>query len=405
MQGDMVIWMVFICLGMISVVEVYSASSTMSYGGKSHYWEPILQHGFYWVVGLLAAAVVSRVPCNKFKLGGVLGFMLAIALQVVALLSGKVNGAGRWIPMLGFSFQPSEFVKITLVTSIAFFYSVARDSKGVTMAGTKWACVLIVLAIGSIVTENLSTAILIFVTMLGMAFYAQVRTKILATVIVVMVTLAALALTLAYELPPSAIQACANSKNSVLHRVPTWVHRVTDTHELPADPRNYDITEHIQETHASIAVATSNFVGKGPGKSRQRDYLPQAYSDFIYAIIIEETGLVGGIAVIGLYLLFMWRCKNIAERCKLLFPSYLVMGLGLMIVLQAMVNMAVAVGAMPVTGQTLPLISRGGTSVIVNCISIGMILSVSRTARMTGEPAGSAPAAPVADEAVAPQQA
>lgn len=391
MQGDLVIWMVLLCFFMISVVEVYSASSTMSYGGKSSYWEPVLQHCLYWVIGLLAVGIVSRMPCNYFKLGGTLMLLCAIVMQIVALFAGKVNGASRWVSLFGIKFQPSELTKLALVTYVAFIYSTLRDARGVSPLGVKFAAFGIVPALFLIVTENLSTAVLIFVVMLGMAFYAQVRARLLAIVVVSVVSVGAAALVAAHELPKSAIEACAKSENSVLHRVPTWVNRITNRHELPLDAKDYDITDNVQVTHARIAVATSHGIGKGPGKSRQRDYLPQAYSDFIYAIIIEETGIVGGGVVMALYLILMWRCKKIAERCKSLFPSYLVMGLALMIVLQAMVNMAVAVGAMPVTGQTLPLISRGGTSILVNCVCMGMILSVSRTAKMTSEHAGDAP--------------
>ena len=180
----------------------------------------------------------------------------------------------------------------------------------------------------------------------------------------------------AYKIPESTLDEWRESK--VLHRVPVWVHRLKDHAELPEDPMDYDLTSNIQVTHAQIAVATCNIVGRGPGNSVQRDYLPQAFSDFIYAIIIEEGGFLSGVFVMFLYLLLMWRAMKIAGRCKTLFPAYLVMGLALMMVVQAMVNMAVAVGAFPVTGQPLPLISKGGTSTFVNCAYIGMILSVSR---------------------------
>lgn len=386
MQGDLVIWMVFLLLCMISVVEVYSASSTMSYGGKSHYWEPVLQHCAYWAVGLTLAWIVSRVPCNYFKFGGAFGLIGALVLQMVALFSGSINGAGRWIHVWKLTFQPSELTKMMLVMYVAFIYASMRDDRGVTPLGTKFAVMGVVLALALIVTENLSTAALIFLVMLAMAFIAQVRTKVIAAVLVCVVSLGAAGLTFAYSVPESTLQEWAISDFKPIHRVPTWVHRVTEKHDIPADPKDYDITDNIQVTHARIAVATSHGIGKGPGKSRQRDYLPQAYSDFIYAIIIEETGILGGLVVMSLYLIFMWRCKSIAARCKALFPSFLVMGLALMIVFQAMVNMAVAVGAMPVTGQTLPLISKGGSSVLINCLCMGMILSVSRTAKKVGTP-------------------
>lgn len=392
MQGDLVIWMVFILLLMISVVEVYSASSTMSYGGKSSYWEPVMQHGSFWLIGLVTAWFVSRVPCNYFKLGGTLGLLFALMLQLTALFSGKLNGAGRWIHLWGLTFQPSELTKMALVTYLAFIFSSLRNGKEVSSTGNKFAAFGAIASLALIVTENLSTAGLIFLIVLGMAFFAQVRAKLLAIIFVIMVSVGAGGWILVHSIPEETLSEWRASENPITHRVPTWVARITDKHETPDDPKDYDITDNIQVTHARIAVATSHGIGKGPGKSRQRDYLPQAYSDFIYAIIIEETGILGGLVVMFLYLLFMWRCKKIAERCKSLFPSYLVMGLSLMIVLQAMVNMAVAVGAMPVTGQPLPLISRGGSSILINCICVGMILSVSRTAKKTGEPAGSVPA-------------
>ena len=391
MQGDLVIWMVFILLLMISVVEVYSASSTMSYGGKSSYWEPVMQHGSFWLIGLVTAWFVSRVPCNYFKLGGTLGLLFALMLQLTALFSGKLNGAGRWIHLWGLTFQPSELTKMALVTYLAFIFSSLRNGKEVSSTGNKFAAFGAIASLALIVTENLSTAGLIFLIVLGMAFFAQVRAKLLAIIFVIMVSVGAGGWILVHSIPEETLSEWRASENPITHRVPTWVARITDKHEIPDNPKDYDITDNIQVTHARIAVATSHGIGKGPGKSRQRDYLPQAYSDFIYAIIIEETGILGGLVVMFLYLLFMWRCRTIAERCKSLFPSYLVMGLSLMIVLQAMVNMAVAVGAMPVPGQPLPLISRGGSSILINCICVGMILSVSRTAKKTGEPAGSAP--------------
>lgn len=391
MPGDLVIWMVFILLLMISVVEVYSASSTMSYGGKSSYWEPVMQHGSFWLIGLVTAWFVSRVPCNYFKLGGTLGLLFALMLQLAALFSGKLNGAGRWIHLWGLTFQPSELTKMALVTYLAFIFSSLRNGKEVSSTGNKFAAFGAIASLALIVTENLSTAGLIFLIVLGMAFFAQVRAKLLAIIFVIMVSVGAGGWILVHSIPEETLSEWRASENPITHRVPTWVARITDKHEIPDNPKDYDITDNIQVTHARIAVATSHGIGKGPGKSRQRDYLPQAYSDFIYAIIIEETGILGGLVVMFLYLLFMWRCRTIAERCKSLFPSYLVMGLSLMIVLQAMVNMAVAVGAMPVTGQPLPLISRGGSSILINCICVGMILSVSRTAKKTGEPAGSAP--------------
>lgn len=172
------------------------------------------------------------------------------------------------------------------------------------------------------------------------------------------------------------------ASDGVMHRVPTWVKRITNKHVLPLDPKDYDIVNNNpQVTHAQIAIATCKVTGLGPGNSIERDFLPQAFSDFIYAILIEEGGIGSCCLVMSLYLLLLYRALRIAQRCKSLFPAYLIMGLSLMLVTQAMVNMAVAVGVFPVTGQPLPLISRGGTSTFVNCAYLGIMLSVSRSAR------------------------
>lgn len=381
MQGDTVIWMVFICLLMISVVEVYSASSTMSYGGKSSYWAPVMQHCSFWLVGVAAAWIVSRVPCNYFKLGGTLGLLLAFFLQLLALTSGPINGAGRWLRLWGLSFQPSEFTKISLVTYVAFIFATMRDDKGVSPLGTKMALGGIVFALLLIVTENLSTAALIFLIMLCMAFIAQVRTKLLAIVMACLMAVVTAGMVFAYQIPDSTLEVLKQTDNKILHRVPTWVNRIREKHEIPQNPKDYDITDNVQVTHAHIAVATSHVIGKGPGKSRQRDFLPQAYSDFIYAIIIEEMGIIGSSLVVFLYIVLLFRTARIANRCENNFPAFLAMGIALLFVVQATFNMMVAVGLAPVTGQPLPLISKGGTSCIINGAYIGILLSVSRSAK------------------------
>ena len=162
------------------------------------------------------------------------------------------------------------------------------------------------------------------------------------------------------------------------HRFSTWKERITDFSSEKVPAAKFDINENGQVGHARIAIATSNVIGKGPGNSVQRDFLSQAYSDFIYAIVIEELGLVGGIVVVFLYICLLVRAGRIAQKCKHSFPAFLVLGIALLLVIQALFNMMVAVGLAPVTGQPLPLISRGGTSIVINCVYIGMLLSVSR---------------------------
>ena len=271
-----------------------------------------------------------------------------------------------------------------LIGFAAFVLSTSRDEKGASKIGTKWVLGITAFVLLLIATENLSTAGIIGITIFGILFYAQAPKKYLAVIVGLVFAGLVLGGTAVYTLSKSE-ETMEKMAQGPLHRIPTWIHRLTTSNEMPEDPQDYPLTENIQVTHANIAIGTCGIIGKGPGNSVQRDYLPQAYSDFIYAIIIEETGVFGLFGVMFLYLLLMWQSMKIASRCKSRFPSYLVMGLALMIVIQAMVNMAVATGAFPVTGQPLPLISRGGTSSFVNCAYFGMILSVSRTAKKKEE--------------------
>lgn len=379
LQGDMVIWMVFLFLCMISVIEVYSATSTMTYS-SGHYWDPVLRHSAFLAMGIVFAWLITQIECNWFKLSSLVILALSILLLIVVLFTTKINGGARWLEIGKISFQPSELAKMGLIGFTAFVLSTSRDEKGASKIGTKWVLGVTAFVLLLIASENLSTAIIIGTTIFGILFYAQAPKKYLA--IIVGLGLAAVLTAGAgiYTLSKSDAMM-EKMAQGPLHRIPTWVHRLTTDNTIPEDPMDYPLTENIQVTHANIAIGTCGIIGKGPGNSVQRDYLPQAYSDFIYAIIIEETGVFGLFGVMFLYLLLMWQSMKIASRCKSRFPSYLVMGLALMIVIQAMVNMAVATGAFPVTGQPLPLISRGGTSTFVNCAYFGMILSVSRTAK------------------------
>ena len=383
MQGDMVLWMVFLLLCFISVITVYSASSNMTYStGK--YWAPVMRHGIFLLTGVGFTWVLHMLPCKLYKIFG-LGIMLfSYLLLACALFAGKINGASRWVGIGDFTFQPSEIAKLGLVMTTAFIFSVFRNKDGVSSFGVKLAVINIGLTLMLIVTENLSTAAIIFVVMFLIAFYAQVSTKILAWVGGSLAAIAIAGYLTAISIPQDTLNSWAKS-DGILHRVPTWVNRLKSENVLPENPKDYNTSNNVQVTHAQIAIATCGIVGRGPGNSIERDFLPQAFSDFIYAIIIEEGGIFSGGLVMFLYLLLLYRALRIAQRCKSLFPAYLIMGLSLMLVIQAMVNMAVAVGVFPVTGQPLPLISRGGTSTFVNCAYLGIMLSVSRSARQVEE--------------------
>lgn len=379
MQGDMVLWMVFLSLCFISIITVYSASSNMTYS-TGRYWAPVMRHGSFILIGICFTWVLHMLPCKLYKLLGLCSMLLSYILLVCALFAGKINGASRWVGIGEFSFQPSEIAKLGLVMTTAFIFSVFRDKKGVNSFGVKLAVINIACTLALIVTENLSTAGIIFVVMFLMAFYAQVSLKLLAWVSGGLAILAIGGYLTITNIPQSVLDAWAKS-DGVLHRVPTWVNRLTSEHEIPINPQDYDITNNIQVTHAKIAIATCGITGRGPGNSIERDFLPQAFSDFIFAIIVEEGGVIAGGLVMFLYLLLLYRALRIAQRCQSLFPAYLIMGMSLMLVIQAVINMGVAVGVFPVTGQPLPLISRGGTSTFMNCAYLGIMLSVSRSAR------------------------
>ena len=381
-EGDKVIWMILFFLCINSILEVYSASSTMTFG-KDAYWSPVLMHSLYLAIGVIVAWVIHRIHCRYFGWVVVAGPVLSVLLLILVMFSGGINGASRWMSIAGISFQPSEIAKGSLVVVVAWLLGVMRNEKGATLAAFKWILGFTAVICGLIVSENLSTALITFVVVMMMMFVGGVPWKqysILVGLIVIGGVLGYCAL----RFTPNSVLAQLEEV-PILKRLPTWAHRVRDHTELPYDPAQYDLNTNPQITQAHVAIATCNIIGRGPGNSTVRDFLPQAYSDFIYAIIIEELGLFGGAFVLMLYITLLYRAARIAGRCEKSFPAYLIMGLSLLIVTQALINMSVAVGLFPVTGQPLPLVSRGGSSIMVNCAYIGMMLSISRSARLTAE--------------------
>lgn len=387
LQGDITIWVALIALCLISVIEVYSASSGISYKtGK--YWLPMAEHGLFVCFGFFMAWLAHLVPCKLYKLLSLFLIVVSFFMLVWALsVEEKTNDAGRWVTVMGKTFQPSEFAKLAIIGFVAYIMAICRDkNNNISSVGLKIICVVVAVFAILIGMENFSTACLLTLVVFVMLILGDAPRRFTlplfllgsAAVVLVGLTLYFMPMQTAKEL---------GEKYKPLHRLPTWVHRIQDGNTLPEDPNDYNVIDNQQVAHAKIAVATCNYVGKGPGKSVERDYLPQAFSDFIYAIIIEEGGLEAAILVMLCYLLVIYRSWKISTRCAKLFPTYLVMGLAFMLVLQAFINMGVAVGILPVTGQPLPLISKGGTSYIITCIYIGMILSVSRSAKKIDEPA------------------
>lgn len=400
-KGDIVIWIVFFCLCIVSVVEVFSASSNLVYK-SGNYLGPILKHVGLLIVGIICMVAVSNVKCRYFKL--VTPVMLAIsfvALIWVWLFGESTNGASRWIPIFGIQFQPSELAKGVTVLAVAQILSAMQTPGGTDRSALKYILWVSIPICVLILFENFSTAVLLGLVVFLMMIVGGVPWRQLALLVGVLTALAAFALVLILALgkveEPEQKEALALTEKVVekeetsafgklFHRFGTWKKRIIKfTEGGKVAPEDFDLDEDAQVGHANIAIVKSNGYGVGPGNSVQRDWLSQAYSDFIFAIIIEELGLEGAFIVCMLYIILLFRTARIANRCENSFPAFLAMGLALMLTSQAMFNMMVAVGLGPVTGQPLPLISRGGTSTILNCIYIGMILSVSHTAKKNSE--------------------
>ncbi len=373
-RGDKVVWIVFLLLLLVSVVEVFSAASMLTYGKNNYLWA-IRGHSVNLLLGFFVVYVLHLFPYRFFKAVPLVLVPVSIAMLVWVLLKGAdVNDAARWIDLGFITIQPSELAKVGVIMGTALILSRMQTEDGALPNAMKWILWMTGIACGLIAPENLSTAVLLFGVVLIMMYVGRIPFRQLGKLMLVLVAAGSLFLSVLLFVPSKTLE-----KIPGLNRLTTWqarIHRFGKSEVVPAT--EFKVTnENYQETHAKMAIVSSNVIGRGPGNSVERDYLPQAYSDFIFAIIIEELGLAGGAFVLLLYIFLLVRAAKIAQRCKGYFPAFLVMGCALMLVAQAMLNMMVAVGLFPVTGQPLPLISRGGTSTIINCGYIGMILSVS----------------------------
>ena len=401
-KGDKVIWMVFFFLCMISIVEVFSASSGLTY--KSHnYVGPIAYHTGTIIAGVVVAIFTLNVPCRYFKLlTPFLMFITALMLLIVLFGGGKsTNDASRWISILGFTIQPSEIAKGTLVLAVAQILAAMQRENGADRQAFKWIMWITIPTCALIGVENLSTAALLFAVIFLMMFIGQVPKRQLLKLVGIIAAIGIIAVSMIMlvghdttqdeEQQLSKVEQIDKTPQKkskvekIFHRFDTWKTRILKFGKPKPSPQEYDLDKDAQVAHANIAIVSSGVLGKGPGKSTERDFLSQAFSDFIYAIIIEELGILGAAFVVFLYIVLLYRCARIASRCENNFPAFLALGLGLLLVIQATFNMMVAVGLAPVTGQPLPLISKGGTSTIINCAYIGAILSVSRSAKVKKE--------------------
>lgn len=374
-KGDKTIWCIFIALCIISLLEVFSASSTIVYRQHNH-WAPILRHAVFLTIGFGGVMFLQRVPTRYFSSLLLLLPLSWILLIMTMFMGTDVNGAQRWLGVGGvFTIQPSEIAKLALMGFVAFFLSKQKIENEslvfkILMAGILATC-------GLIITENLSTAFLLFGVCYLMMFIGQVSLKKLGLIALAGIA-AILLLVGTLKVIPSTTM-----KEYMPDRFSTWKARIdrhsTDVEEAgdSTQVKEYKITdENYQVSHAKIAIANGPIIGL-PGSGTERDFLPQAYSDFIFAIILEEMGLLGGIFTMFLYIALMIRAGVLASKCEKLFPRYLLLGSALVITVQTIANMAVAVNLIPVTGQPLPLVSRGGTSIIITCIYFGVILACS----------------------------
>lgn len=411
-KGDKGIWMVFFFLCLISVIEVYSASAQLTYKGGS-YTAPVIKHIFLLAVGIFFMVVTLNVKCKYFKMAT--PFMLVISLVTllwVFLAGASTNGAQRWISIVGIQFQPSEIAKGTMVLATAQILSALQTEDGADKMAFKYILTVCFFIVPLIMVENLSTALLLCIVIFMMMLLGRVPMRQLGKLLGFAVLSVALVVgavmtfgkdeaqkpesqTLTEQVAKlndvngTNVEEKAEDKNvveKVFHRFDTWKSRINKflAHKDVA-PKDIDLDKDAQVAHANIAIASSNITGKGPGNSEERDFVSQAFSDFIYAIIIEEMGIVGAAGVAMLYIILLFRTGRIASKCENNFPALFAMGLALLLVTQALFNMCVAVGIVPVTGQPLPLISKGGTSTIINCVYIGAILSISRSAQRKQE--------------------
>lgn len=371
LKGDKIIWAIILLLSLLSLLAVYSSTGTLAYryhGGNTIYY--FFKHGSYMLLGLGAIYVTHLIPYKYYLRLAQIFLYLSVPLLLLTIAMGtSLNSASRWltVPVIGLTIQTSDFAKIALIMYIARTLAMKQDE----IKDFKKAFLPVIIPVGVICTlilpANLSTALMIFMVSVILMFIGRISIKHLS----LLGLCGIIFLTLFIIIAPM-------TKTSLGNRVETWKHRIVNFSGNNDDKKEAN-DANFQSEQAKIAVATGGILGKGPGNSTQRNFLPHPYSDFIYAIIVEEYGLIGGILVLALYLALLFRAGVIVRKSERTFPAFLAIGLTLLLVFQAMINMAVSVNLVPVTGQTLPLVSMGGSSMLFTSSAIGIILSVSRS--------------------------
>ncbi len=365
-KGDKAIWAIAALLALFSFLPVYSASSNLVYVvGNGTPVGHLVKHAILLFLGFGIIYGVHKIPTHFFKGLSMIALPIVLVLLIFVLAQGTSSGGtndSRWIrlPLVGFGFQPSNLAAVVLMIYVARYFSKVRDIK-ITFKESilpLWLPVFLVVAL--ILPANFSTAAIVFSMVMVLCFLGGYPMKYLLGIVGTGILFLSIFILTAKAFP-----------DLFPNRVDTWMSRIDSFSNAEDTEGNYQIER------AKIAIATGGIVGKGAGKSVQKNFLPQSSSDFIYAIIVEEYGLVGGFILMLFYMFLLFRIVVVANGCATIFSKLLVLGVGLPIVFQALINMAVAVELFPVTGQNLPLISSGGTSSWMTCLAIGIILSAS----------------------------
>ena len=365
-KGDRTIWAIIAMLAIFSFLPVYSASTNLVYvvsnGTTSGH---LIKHAILLILGFIIIYATHRVPYRYFSGLSVIMIPIVLVLLAYTLFQPRNQDAimaARWIsvPFTGFKFQTSTLAGVILMIYIARYFARNKDKKIEFKQSIVPLWLPVIAIIGLIFPANFSTAAILFVMVIMLTFFGNYPIKYILSIGALGIVMIVLFILTVKAFPD-------NFKNS---RVQTWINRIDNYSDK-------DSKENYQSHKAQVAVYSGGITGKGPGKSIQKNFLPQSSSDFIYAIIAEEYGLVGALALIVLYLLLLFRIVMVATKTETIFGTLAVLGVGIPIVFQALTNMAVAVGLFPVTGQPLPLISAGGTSIWMTCFAVGIVLSVS----------------------------
>ncbi len=362
-KGDKVIWIVILLLSLFSLLSVYSSVGALAQkdsAGSTEYY--LLKQTLFILLGFVFIYVIHLIKYTYFARISVFLLFLSIILLVITLFSAPTNDAARWIsiPIIDLTFQTSDLAKLSLIMYLARILTKKQDQIKDFKTGFLPIVTPVFVVCGLILYANFSTAAILFSICLVMMFVAGVNRKYLFSMLGIGIVALMLFFVILYNLPPQK-----------QGRLGTWQNRI-ENYISPEPKENYQVEQ------AKIAIATGGVFGKFPGNSTQRNFLPSAFSDYIYAIIIEEYGSFGALFIILFYLIVLFRIVKIVSKGPGNFGVFLVVGIGFSLVFQALLNMGVAVDLLPVTGQTLPFISKGGTSTLFSSIAIGMILSVSR---------------------------